>query len=179
MDSNSTDCTVHLIESSDCNESQIESRMTAINKENFLFIAYCHGKEDGLTVNGCTYLESKKNTHLFVNSFFYAIACLTGKNLSYDLIDNGCHSFIGYREPFIFPTENFYLAVECGNYALKQFIKGHNVGDSFAAMKSYYNEKIDELVASDEIIRACFMTRNAESLVLLGRDDLTIQDFLC
>ena len=139
---------VNLLDSSNCNEKNIEAEINLINSGNFLFITYCHGNEDRLEANNCSFVESDKNVNLFINSLFYSVSCLSGKKLGQNLIDNGCHIFIGYKEVFRIIPSNYQITIECSNFAFKKFVEGMPIGDAFDLMIEFYYQEVDKLYDS-------------------------------
>ncbi len=117
------------------------------------------------------------NAHLFSNSFFYAVACAVGARLGQNLIDRGCHVFIGYRDNFYFLNRQVQLAVKCANIGIKMFLSGKSVGEAFRLVEKFYNQEIDKLVAFNDIMASGCLRNNRDALVLLGNNDLTIDDF--
>jgi hypothetical protein len=174
---NDDNYTVDEIHSGHCNEVYLEHKISSINADNFLFIAYSHGDTDCLTVNGAAYIHLNSNAYLFNNSFFYAVACSVGARLGQNLIDSGCHVFIGYKDSFYVLNGKLKLSVNCANIGIKMFLSGKSVEESFRLIKSFYNQEIDKLVSFSDIISASILTSNKSALVLVGRNDLTIEDF--
>jgi hypothetical protein len=169
--------TIDEIHTTRCNEVYIDHRISSINANNFLFIAYSHGDADCLTAGGEAYVHLDKNTHLFNNSFFYAVACLTGARLGQNLVDSGCHVFIGYKDPFYVLNGKLQLSVNCANIGIKMFLSGKSAEEAFRLIESYYNQEIDRLVFFSDIMAASVLAGNKNALVLVGRNDLTIEDF--
>lgn len=174
---NGGDYTVDEIHTGRCNEVYIQHRISSLNTNNFLFVAYSHGDADCLTAGGAPYIHLDSNAHLFSNSFFYAVACSVGAHLGQNLIDRGCHVFIGYKDTFYFLNRQFELAIKCANIGIKMFLSGRSVGEAFGLVEKFYNQEIDKLVAFNDIMAAGFLINNRNALVLLGNNDLTIDDF--
>lgn len=174
---NGGDYTVDEINTGRCNEVYIQHRISSLNTNNFLFVAYSHGDADCLTAGGAAYIHLDSNAHLFSNSLFYAVACSVGARLGQHLIDSGCHVFIGYKDTFYFLNRQLELAVNCANIGIKMFLLGKNVGEAFRLVENFYDREIDKLMAFNDIMAAGFLTRNRNALVLIGNNDLTIDDF--
>lgn len=79
------------------NSSNIELKLEGLSS--CVFVAYSHGQHDKLTSKGDAYV-SIENIMLFKNSFFYTVSCNSGLILGNQLVDNGCHSFFGYKSVF-------------------------------------------------------------------------------
>lgn len=169
--------TVDEIHTERCNEVYIQQRISVLNTNNFLFVAYSHGDTDCLTVGGTAYIHLDSNAHLFSNSFFYAVACSVGARLGQNLIDRGCHVFIGYKDTFYILNRQLQLAINCANIGIKMFLSGRSVREAFELIEKFYNQEIDKLVAFNDIMAAGMLASNKNALVLFGNNDLTINDF--
>lgn len=174
---NADDYAVDEIHSGRCNQVYIDNQISIVNANNFLFIAYSHGDDACLSAGGSAYIHSSFSGNLFNNAFFYAVACSTGSLLGPDLVNNGCHVFIGYNGPFYVLHMHHRLAVNCANVGIKMFFMGHSVRESFNLIESFYNQEIDKLVAFHDPLAASFLISNKNALVLLGGGELTIDDF--
>jgi hypothetical protein len=174
---NGDDYTIDEIHTSRCNEVYIQERISSVNSNNFLFVAFSHGDEDCLTASGTAYIHSDSNSHLFSNSFFYAVACSVGARLGQNLIERGCQVFIGYKEPFCILHQREHLAVNYANIGIKMFLSGHSAEEAFRLIERFYTQEIDKLVGFNDIIAAGVLMGNRSALVLYGRNDLTINDF--
>ena len=170
---------VHEIPSPLCNQAYIDIQMAGINARRFFFLAYTHGREDCLVAAGNYFIKRGINSHLFPKAFFYAMSCLTGKSLGGDLINNGCHVFIGFKEEaeaLIGPYQN--LSISCDNHAIKKFIQGLPAGECFQLMKENFTKEVDDLEANGEIILAAYLAFNRDALVFEGEADLVFSDFI-
>lgn len=169
---------IHEIQSAICNEVYIDMRMLAINASSFVFVAYSHGNEHSLIARESPYVDLSKNSHLFVNSFFYSTACSTGKKLGEDLVNKGCKAFIGYnRDVEVFLNDYQKTSINCDNQGIKMFVLGNSLGKSFDSMKDFYNQQIDRLTQFGDPLSASFLVASREALVFFGDKDLTIEDF--
>lgn len=169
--------TIDEINTGNCNEVYIEQRIAGLNTNNYLFIAYSHGDADCLTAAGAAYIHSDSNTHLFSNAFFYAVACSVGSRLGQALIDRGCHVFIGYKDTFYILHKRLQLAINCANIGIKMFLSGNTVEEAFRLIEKFYNQEIDKLMNFNDVIAASLLVKNKNALVVLGNNNLTINDF--
>jgi hypothetical protein len=157
-----------------CTEANINTTLTALNPNQFIFIALSHGNCDEFVSNEV--FISSSNANRFANSFIYSTACSTGKNLSKILISNGCLAFIGYEEEIEVLLEFSSTFFTCENFGIKSFIRNNeSIEVSFQKMIDFYNSEIDRLVngSMDELITASYLVKNKESLVILGDKTLT------
>ncbi|GHT04357.1 hypothetical protein FACS189423_06920 [Bacteroidia bacterium] len=164
-----------------CNVSYIDTVISQLNCDPFIFIAYTHGIANGLRCNENSFV-SVANGHHFSNSLFYSTACHIGKSLAPELIKKGCKAFIGFKEAssVIFKNANYRkIFLECDNFALKMFLTVPNtsIKQAFDAMKNYYTTKIDYLrdVLEDPIV-AGYLLANREALICLGNENLKKED---
>ena len=171
---------VHEINSLLCNEPYFDITFPKINNSNFVFVAYSHGRENELTINGNYYVHSDVNSHLFINSFFYAMACNCGIGLGKILIERGAKFFIGYKiEAEALLGEYMSVSIQCDNYGIKEFLNGETLLQSFLNMKENFSSQIDTLVENGEALRAAYLRKNRDALVFYGDGgNLTKFDFL-
>ncbi|WPQ63409.1 hypothetical protein SIO70_00845 [Chitinophaga sancti] len=161
-----------------CTIANIDRTMPLLNQSNFVFIAYSHGKDDALEVDGELYIQAGVNSYLFSNSFFYSMACNTGNILGGDLIVNRSHGFIGYMDEAIALPEPYEkLSIDCDNYALKKFILGATLKDAYDEMKEFFNQQIDFLLNQGEFLWASSLRRNRDALIMHGNGALTFEEF--
>lgn len=149
------------------------------NSKPFIYIAYSHGNPNEFRCAGMPYIWYS-NTKNFINSFIYSTACHTGKNLAYNLIDNGCKIFVGYKEEsYVFLKDEFRrISINCDNYALKMFLlMDVSIEEAVNSMKRYITQQIDRLDenAEDPLYMAK-LTANREALVCLGNTSLKKED---
>jgi hypothetical protein len=170
--------TINEIPSHRCNQAYIDIRIAQININNFLFIAYAHGKDDSLVANGSYFIKKNVNSSLFVNSLFYSMSCLTAKELGADLVVNGSHAFIGYNNDADALLGNHQqLSIDCDNSGIKNFILGSSIKEAFNQMKDFFTQKIDWLEENGEPLLAALLTANRDSLSFEGNSNLTFENF--
>lgn len=149
------------------------------NSRPFIYIAYSHGNSTQFRCNGMPYISSL-NARNFINSFFYSTACLTGKELAYDLVKNGCKVFVGYKEPSqVFLKEEYRnISINCDNYAIKMFlVMDVTIGEAVNSMKRYINREIDKLDAkAEDPIYISALMANREALVCIGDSSIKKSD---
>lgn len=135
----------------------------------FVFGAYSHGGNDCLLKSASTPYVSRTNSSNFNKSFFYTFSCSSGKELGADLIDKGCHCYIGYKD--VVAIWNTYQGpfMECANYGLIQFFNGEESYSIINQMKNKYNEEIDNMYRQDFLI-ASILKDNRDALILYGNN---------
>ncbi len=169
---------VNEINSGRCNQAYIDMFIPTINVSNFIFVAYSHGLKNKLTANGDSYIESDINSNLFTNCFFYSMSCLTGIDLGLKLAKNDSHTFIGYRyDVNALLSKYMKLSIDCDNFAIKKFIDGSTIVESFNLMKINFTTAVDYLESEGELLLASFLRKNRDALVLYGDGSRTIADF--
>ncbi|HNW70036.1 MAG TPA: hypothetical protein PKI01_06515 [Bacteroidales bacterium] len=170
---------INEIPSQKCNCAYIDYIISLQNTSNFLFLAYSHGNTDRLIANGEAYIRTGQNAHLFENSFFYSMSCLSAQVLGPALInEHNCLAFIGYNdESYAFDTAYKQLCIECDNFGIKKFIGGLNIGEAYNQMKDYFTFQVDILENAGEIIYAALLRKNRDCLVLIGDQNLLFNLF--
>jgi hypothetical protein len=168
---------VEGINSGGCNQTNVEAIISRLNGNSFLFVAYTHGNDDALVVDGHAFIETNANTTLFRNSIFYSMACSNGRGLGEDLIRNGCHAFIGYDTvSTVFLDGKQKISVNCDNSGIKSFILGKTIRESVESMKSYYDSEINKMIRFGDIISAGILRNNKNSLVFFGKPEFKVND---
>lgn len=139
------------------------------NLSNFIFSAYSHGDEESLLKSGrYSYLSIAQNGANFSNSFIYSFSCKTGKKLGREIINYGCHCFIGYRNTVFIWTHRTSIFVQCANHGLIEFLKGNDSQTAFNLMIEKYNEQIDLIYKFDFEV-ASDLRANRDALIMHGR----------
>ncbi len=143
-------------------------KLTTDKYTHFVFGAYSHGDINNLLKSAQTpFVSIALNGSSFENSFFYTFSCDSGKNLGKELIDQKCLCFIGYEKTIAIWTTYLVPFVECANYGLVQFFKGHDTYSVKDKMYEKYTEKIDEVYKTDFLI-ASILKDNRDALVIHG-----------
>jgi len=174
---------VTSINGGNCLESNINNAVSPINPNNFVFVGLSHGSDDGLCLIADDNYVSGNNTSIFVNSFFYSTACHIGRELSKQLINDGCKCFIGYTNVSKAPIAGKYveLFIECELHALKNFfLSTKSIQVLFDEMISFTDEKIIELANGTDIVEAMALIANRDYMICVGTDAdkaLTSNDF--
>jgi hypothetical protein len=151
-----------------CNQVYMQHKIEHATKP-FIFVAYSHGLENALVCQGEGYVKANENTSLFTQSVFYTNACLSGKILANDLIDNGCLCYIGYEESINVLLANPGISIKCDNYGIMLFVGGNlTIYEAFQAMKKYYTSESEKL----SFVDAAELTYARDSLVFLGNKEL-------
>ena len=169
------------IPSENCNEAFIETQIKAINDHPFVFIAYSHGNDTMLyTVDDSRYVVKDVNSHVFVGALFYSNACLIGRDLGQNLVDNGCIAFIGFNEKIeAFKFDQYKnISISCDNAALKFFFaQDVTIYDAYKAMKSQYTNQIDRLENFKDMLYAGYLAAAREALIFIGNKEVTREYF--
>lgn len=170
--------TINEIPSHRCNVAYIDLYLPTINHQNFVFVAYSHGGVDCLSCSGAWYINSPANTHNFVNSFFYAMACNTAKTLGPELITKGCLAYIGYDDlAWALSEPNQQISIDCDNRGLKAFINGGTLAEAFEEMKNFFKISIANLIANGQLLAAGALRKNLAALRMHGNGDIRFEDF--
>jgi hypothetical protein len=163
-----------------CNEQNVNSVVTPLNHQSFVFVSFSHGNDTGeclLTHNDV--FVSSSNASNFCNSFFYTTACCVATQLGSDLIDSNCVCFIGYKDASWATYEDHYsFYIACENYALNEFLRTNKtIQQTFDEMIKYFDDQITHLYNQNEILVAIELEHNRDCLVILGNGALSINDF--
>lgn len=161
-----------------CNYSTVKSSVQSFEGRSFIFIGYSHGLSDRLSTSNSIYVSSK-NSIYFTKSLFYSCACLTAKKLGPKLLEDGCFTFIGYKDKVFVNEKKYEIFIECKNSGIKYFLHYNStIFEAFNYMKRIHLERIDELVEGDDddFFAASSLNANLSSLVLLGNKGLKLSD---
>jgi hypothetical protein len=140
--------------------------------ESFCFVAYSHGNKNSVICSGESYVKVNENTHLFNNSIFYSNACLCGRELRIDLIQNGCKVFIGSNEEVQVFLLDPHLSAKLDNYALLLFIEDDKtIHEAYISMLNHYDYEIDRLNSFEKGLgfgKAAYLVEARDALVFEG-----------
>lgn len=162
-----------------CHDAYIDISLVNYEFTPFLFIAFTHGSQKGLTSKGNVFVSTEKNYTLFNKSFVYANSCLAGLKLGPHLISCGCKAFIGYEnEIYAFiDREHEEISVKCDNSGLKAFYtQGITAFEAYESMQTYYSNQINRLTQFGDMFRAAILVNARESLVFHGDRELKKDD---
>ncbi len=135
----------------------------------FIFGAYSHGGNNCLVKSAKIPYVSSTNSSNFKNSFFYTFSCNSGIELGANLIENGCHCFIGYKDIVAIWSTFPKPFINCANYGLIQFFNGEESHSIINQMKEKYNDEIDNMYKQDFLI-ASILKDNRDGLIMLGKN---------
>ena len=175
----STDYTLNEIPSMRCNNVYIDTLISDIKPNPFIFIAYSHGDEKALYCNSNYYIKCDVNTHYFANTIFYTTACLAGKELGENLIANGCLAFVGYNNVTYVFMENSKKEISrnCDNIGIISFLSEDiTIFEAFKKMKNYYEQQIDKYNLLKDPIFAGNLVEAREALVFIGNRNIKKED---
>ncbi|MCM8802847.1 MAG: hypothetical protein NC827_06025 [Candidatus Omnitrophica bacterium] len=105
-------------------------------------IFYNHGSEDAWYGNKNEKICDLDNVNILKNKYVYTVSCLSAKKLGVEAFKNGSIVFIGYKETFVFSTEEEELFEDSANYGIMLIIEGYDWKEAFIKMKERYNENI-------------------------------------
>ena len=177
-----TNGSFNIVEINSRNLNSISLRIQAesFNFNAFLFISYTHGTDTELLANGSTpFISDTLNVECLKNCFAYCFACHAGNKLGQSLIDNKALAFVGFKSEL--KIQKYFGAFEsftdCATSGVRYFFSGDNLEISINKMKSKYTECVDQYYSKDMVVASWFM-EHRDSLILLGKSDLSIRDFL-
>lgn len=167
------------LDGENCTMDIINQRVANYTPNNFVFIAFSHGDNDALQTSSDRYVTTE-NTIGFSNSFFYSSACWCANELAPSLIENQCHSFIGYKGKVQVHPNYYNDFIDCEIHGIVEFFNtDKTIGESYISMKEKYLEVIERLSEGSivDTIIAGILVDNHQLLEILGNKDLTIADF--
>ena len=170
--------TPDCLDGSMCTFNHINNCITAYNADQFVFVAFSHGDDDCLHTSSESYVDST-NSSSFKNSLFYSTACCCSSILGPELIENGCFSFIGYRDKVYIHPDYHSDFVDCEIHAIVEFLNTEiTIGDAYKRMHHKYDETILRLASGSivDTIVASTLVDNQSLLTILGKKDLTLSD---
>ena len=120
-----------------------------------------HGNSDSIAGHDDEILVSlDKNEKLLKDKIIYALSCSSAKNLGRSAIKNGAKSFIGYKEDFVFmsednkstrPTEDktAKLFFEPSNLVVTALIKGNSTLEAYNRSQEKFKQNLRKLLTSE------------------------------
>lgn len=166
------------INSRNLNGLNFQIQTESFNQNAFLFISYTHGTDTELLSNGSTpFVSDTLNSECLKNCFIYCFACNAGNQLGQVLIDNKALSFVGFKSELKIQRHfgAFESFIDCATSGIRYFILGDSLEISVNKMKSVYTDCVDLYYSKDMIVASWFM-EHRDSLVVLGKSDITIGD---
>ncbi|MDO7851373.1 hypothetical protein [Hymenobacter convexus] len=177
-DAHSQTYTYNIIRTDGLTQENIIKAISLVQDKNYIFIAYAHGNENCLGVQGADiFVDLDAGVGHFCKSIFYTFSCKTGINLGPGLIDAGCHVFWGYikNAEIVRPFESLFL--ECANHGFKRLLIGDTVQEAFDYMIKKYNEYISAIYTRNLMAGQALMN-NRDALRFFGNKDLRLADIL-
>ncbi len=163
--------TISEITEPNCTQAYCDIKLSSINNEEYIFIAYCHGTPDSFqTAKGLILIEENTNHQVLKNSYTFTNSCSSGLRLGPATIDAGAKLFFGYtKKTYIEPAEMDVFA-ECENYAIKLFCKNNfyfeDAQQIKIEIKNKYTEEIDKLYKPN-YFAASYLRESRDCLELL------------
>jgi len=141
------------------NAEDFSGRMKKI-KPSLLFLNG-HGNSDSITGHEDEELVStNKNKGLLMDKIIYALSCSSAKNLGKFAVKNGTKSFVGYKEDFVFMSEEnkstrpikdetAKLFFEPSNLVVTTLIKGNSTLEAYNRSQDKFKQNIRKLITSE------------------------------
>lgn len=137
--------------------------------DHFIFGAYSHGDATSLLKSGKEkYLSIEQNGKNFCNSLIYNFSCDAGSKLGKEVIECGCHCFIGYKKTIYIWTHHMEVFATCANHGLIEFLNGKDSEFVLELMIQKYNEQIDLMYKIDFGV-ASELRANRDALIMHGK----------
>jgi len=165
---------IHEVNSYSLNYAYMETKLPLLNSNNFLCFVYSHGNDTSFRARE-PFIGSA-SAKMYCNSLFYTFSCRTGNGIGLELIDNGCHAFIGYKTEASIVVGYIDDFVTCANHGLVRLVSGDKASEAVEKMRNTYTEYIDKNYAKDFLVASILMD-NRDALILHGNGDLTIDIF--
>jgi hypothetical protein len=162
--------------SDNSNKHDVETSVSKYNNENFLFISFLHGDEETMYISKDKII-SIDNSYFFSNAFCYTFSCYCGNTLAKSMITNAAHVFWGYKDKVysIIGCEDDFMQLTLSG--LNHFFMNDTVEIAYNKVKKEFNDKIDSLYKTNFFI-ASTLLHNRESMIVHGRTDISISDFI-
>jgi len=165
--------------------------LSIIKKVNPNFIVF-NGHGNDSTIFGYDnepLIEVGINEELLNSKIVYARSCSAVKKLGKSSIKNGCSSFIGYDDEFVFIIDNDIIShplqdttaklfLDPSNYIVLLLLKGHTVSEANRRSKEKYRQTIlNHMISTtkqEDRDLIPFLARNYIHQVCLGNQEATI-----
>ena len=151
LEENYPDAKIKEIKDHLCNQLYVETQLSHVNSEEFLFASYCHGEKDSLYgPHKDPLIKVNENDHLLKNGYVFSNSCFSGADLGPAVIKKKAMLFVGFNDRvYIYPEFSGIFAA-CDNYPiLLFFMRGSFCQDEKAELekkiKNFYNQQIDKL----------------------------------
>ncbi|RTZ01334.1 hypothetical protein EKM02_06180 [Flavobacterium sp. RSP49] len=168
----------NYLDGSMCTFDGVRDGINANNSDKFVFVAFSHGDEDCLQTSSESYVDST-NCPSFKSSLFYSTACSCSSKLGPELIENGCYSFIGYRDTVLIHPDYHNDFIDCEIHAIVEFFNTEiTIGEAYKSMHDKYDETVLRLVSGSivDTLIASTLVGNQSLLTILGNKDLILSD---
>ena len=161
------------------------NRKARKNKYDAIFY-YGHGVEDGLGDWALPILPliNKKNIHLFKDSIFYTMSCLSGRELAPIAISEGVRAYYGHTVRYFaflndIKTDYDFFEdwVKLVNYIPKRLIVGDTTGKAMRMYESFANMIYAKYLHIDKDKNLLLLYSNALHLELYGDSTATLLKF--
>ena len=141
-----------------------------------LCIVASHGSFDSIVdENGNDVISTRTTNYAFSGKGLYAISCWCAQSLMPDLFRIGLSFFVGYEDEIRFSGDDSVF-VDCALSGLRSFVSGRCVEQAKEDMLSSFDEAIKKAEESSNPFEKMFLLHDKESLVFLGKKDLTFSD---
>jgi hypothetical protein len=171
--------TLHRVGEGNINQGYVDIYISSkISPKHFFFVAYSHGSQTALHSVSGRYVIEGINTTQFSNCFFYSNACSVGDRLGSDLVNNGCHAFIGYKKEINkWINHTMPVFIECDNFGIKSFCRSDiSAYEAYTDMYVKQTEEIDKLVESGDALAAADLRDARDSLIFYGVKTIKLTD---
>ena len=175
LEENYPDAEIKEIKDHLCNQLYVETRLSRVNSEEFLFVSYCHGSKDSFYgPHQDPLIKVNENDHLLKNGFVFSNSCFSGAELGPALIKKGAMLFVGFNDRTdIYPGYSEIFAV-CDNYPIILFfMRGgfcqNEKTELEKKIKNFYNQQIDKLYKKC-YFAASRLEHNRNTLVLYFKE---------
>lgn len=161
------------------------NRKAKRNRYNAVFY-YGHGQEDRLGDWSMDLfpLINKKNIHLFKDTIFYTMSCLSGLELAPFAIKEGVRTYFGHNVRYFafvnkFQNDNDFFNdwAKLVNYIPKRLIVGDTTGKAMRLYNSFANSLYVKYLHIDKDTNLKLLYSNALHLELYGDSTATLVKF--
>lgn len=173
----------------DRNRATKKELTSVIKKINPILILFNgHGDESSIAGHeGEVLIKAGENEILLKGRVVYALSCSSGKELGPKTIESGTLTYIGYKEDFVFWTNEHFsskpledprakLFLEASNQIALSLFKGSTTLEALKGAKQMFLRNTQSLLASNSEDRFLvpYLIWDMQHLVLLGNQTVTI-----